>query len=329
MKKIWIFLTLILSLVPMGCKKEKKAKIVVAEVTHSVFYAPQYVALSQGIFQKYGLNVEIILASGADKVMSSLLSKDADIGLLGPEASIYVYKGGRSDYAISFAQLTQKDGSFIVAREDIKDFKLTDLVGKEILGGRRGGMPLMTLTYILNQNNLNPELDNQNANINVRTDIAFSAMAGSFMQGEGDFTTLFEPTASEVSLAKKGYVVSSVGKWTDNVAYTCYQALKSYMDNNEETLIAFTKAIAEAMKWVYEHTDHEVAAAVRPYFTETKQNILESAIRRYRELAAWSPDPYLDEEEFKHLQDIIIASNELDSYVPYAKLVKNLYSKGA
>lgn len=327
MKKVYILILTLLSLTIISCDRKKDNKIVIAEVTHSVFYAPQYIALSEGIFEKNGLEVEIILASGADKVMATLLSKDADIGLMGPEASIYVYAAGKNDYAITFAQLTQKDGSFIVGREKIEDFKLEDLSSKEILGGRKGGMPLMSLMYVLESNGLNPKLDDKNADINVRTDIAFAAQAGAFMQGEADFTTLFEPTATEVELQNKGYVVSSVGKWMKPLAYTCYSSLKSYIKNNKDKIETFTKCIAEAQKWVLMHTDEEVALSIHKYFKETDIDVLTNAIKRYREIDAYSHDPYLDEEEFKHLQDVIIASNELDKYVPFEKLVQNAYIK--
>ena len=308
----------------IGCNKDNK-KIKIAEVTHSVFYAPQYIAMSEGIFEKYGLDVEIFLASGADKVMAALLSGDADIGLMGPEASIYVYAQGKKDYALTFAQLTQTDGSFIFGRENIEDFKLSDLSGKSILGGRRGGMPLMTLEYILKQANLNPEKDNPKANINLRTDIAFAAQAGAFISGEGDFTTLFEPTASDLELEGKGYVLASVGAHTDEVAYTCYSSLRSYIDKNNEQLVDFTYAIAEAIKWVYSHTSDEIALSIHQYFKETKIETLAKSIERYKSISAWSETPYLDKLEFNHLQDIIILSGELDKYVAYDKLVENKF----
>lgn len=324
LKKVIIAITLlIISLFVMtGCHK-KDEKITIAEVTHSVFYAPQYIALSEGIFQKYGLDVEIILTSGADKVMASLLSGDAEIGLMGPEASIYVYLEGRSDYAITFAQLTQKDGAFIVGREKIDDFTLETLKGHSILGGRKGGMPEMTLEYILKEHGLKPEQDNSEAEINVRTDVAFAAMAGAFAQGEGDFTTLFEPTASELEKEGKGFVLSSVGEWTENVAYTCYSTLGSYINQNEEVIVNFTKAIKEAQEWVYNHSDNEVAKSLSKYFEGTDLEILTSSIKRYREIDAWSHNPYLDEDEFIHLQKIMMAANELKEFAPYDKLIKN------
>ena len=328
MKKIYVLLIILITgistLFLTSCEK-KNNKIRVAEVTHSVFYAPQYIAMSEGIFEKYGLDVEVFLASGADKVMASLLSKDADIGLMGPEASIYVYAQGKEDYAITFAQLTQKDGSFIFAREKDDDFKLEDMIGKSILGGRLGGMPLMTLEYVLKEAGLNPEKDNPNANINIRTDIAFAAQAGAFISGEADYTTLFEPTASELELQGKGYVLASVGAYTDNVAYTTYQALKSYMDKNHEQITNFTYAIDEAIKWVMNHSDKEVAESIHQYFKETDISILTKSIARYREIDAWSKNPYLDEAEFIHLQNIIISSGQLDKYMPFEKLVNNKY----
>ena len=328
-KKIYVLLALISvgisTLTLTSCDKKDDKKITVAEVTHSVFYAPQYVGVSEGIFEKYGLNVEIILASGADKVMATLLSGDAEIGLMGPEASIYVYAQGKKDYAITFAQLTQKDGSFIVGREANDNFKLEDLNGKSILAGRRGGMPLMTLEYVLKEANLNPVKDDTTANINLRTDIAFAAQAGAFISGEGDYTTLFEPTASELELAGKGYVLASVGAYTDNVAYTCYQSLKSYMDKNDEKIDNFSKAIAESISWVLTHSSMDVATSIKDFFKETDINVLTNSIERYRLIDAWSHNPYLDENEFKHLQNIIISSGELDKYMPYDKLVVNKF----
>ena len=329
MKRLYVLIALIsvgLSTLCLSSCDKNKNKITVAEVTHSVFYAPQYVALSEGIFEKYGLDVELILASGADKVMATLLSKDAEIGLMGPEASIYVYAQGRKDYAITFAQLTQKDGTFIVGREKDDDFKLEDLSGKSILAGRRGGMPLMTLEYVLKEAKLNPVKDDITANINLRTDVAFAAQAGAFISGEGDYTTLFEPTASELEIAEKGYVLASVGEYTNDVAYTCYQALKSYMDKNDEQLTKFTDAIDESIKWVMKHTANEVALSIHEFFKETDINVLTKSIQRYKDIDVWSINPHLDENEFKHLQNIIISSGELDKYMPYDTLVKNKYT---
>ena len=306
-----------------SCEKEEDNKITIAEVTHSVFYAPQYVAISEKIFEKHGLEVDIILASGADKVMATLLSKDAEIGLMGPEASIYVYAQGRKDYAVTFAQLTQKDGSFIFGREKNEEFKLEDMVGKSILGGRKGGMPMMMLEYVLKEAGLNPMVDEPNSNINIRTDIAFAAQAGAFISGEGDFTTLFEPTASELELQGKGFVLASVGEYTNSVAYTCYQALRSYMDKNTEKIDKFTLAITESLEWVRNHTANEIALSIHQFFSETNIEVLTKAIERYQMIQAWATTPYLDEEEFKHLQEIMISSKELTKYMPYSVLVDN------
>lgn len=320
MKKIYVLLVvLLLSFTVIFMSScEKKNKITVGEVTHSVFYAPQYVAASEGIFERYGLDVEIILINGADKVMASLLSGDIQIGLMGPEASIYVYAQGRKDYAITFAQLTQRDGTFIVGREKINNFTLDELKGKSILGGRKGGMPFMTLEYALKENNVYEE-------VNVRSDVAFAAMIGAFTQGEGDFTTAFEPSATELELNGKGYVLASIGEYTKEVAYTCFQALKSYIAENENTIVNFTNAIAESIDWVKNHTDMEVANSIHKYFQETDINVLANAIKRYRSINVWSNNPYLSTNEYKHLQDIIISSGELNNYMPYDVLVDNKY----
>ena len=322
-----MFLMLILSslslLILGSCKKNDK--IVVAEVTHSVFYAPQYVALSEGFFEEEGLNIEIILASGADKVMASLISKEADIGLMGPEASIYVYAQGKKDYAITFAQLTQRDGTFIFGREKIEDFTLDDLKGHSILGGRKGGMPEMTLEYILKSKGIEIGQNDPTKEVNIRTDVAFAAMAGAFIAGEGDFTTLFEPTASEMEITGNGYILMSVGEETVDVAYTTYQALKSYIEENDVVVKKFTNAILKAVQWTYNTDSMIVAESIHSYFKETNIEILAKSIERYKSIGAWSNTPYLSEEEFIVLQDIVIAAGELDRYMPYNVLVQNKF----
>ncbi len=326
MKKIFTFTTLILITIASlftlsGCDKDDN-KITIAEVTHSVFYAPQYIAASEGFFEEYGLDVEIMLASGADAVMATLISGDAQIGLMGPEASIYVYEQGLSDYSVTFAQLTQKDGAFIVSRVDEADtFDLDYLSGKSILGGRNGGMPCMSLLYVLQQAGLDAKLDDSDAEVNVRTDIEFAAMAGSFYSGQGDYTTLFEPTASMVEQEGYGYVVGAVGDYTDNVAYTCYSSLSSFIDKRYDDVVNFTKAIAAAQEWVLTHTDEEVATSLYSYFSDTDFDLLVSSIARYRSIDAWASTPELTQDEYEYLQDIMINAGELTSYTSYIDLV--------
>ncbi|MFI3252379.1 MAG: ABC transporter substrate-binding protein [bacterium] len=304
-----------------GC--ESSDKIVLAEVTHSVFYAPQYIAASEGFFEDQGLEVEILLASGADAVMATLISGEAQIGLMGPEASIYVYEQGLTDYAINFAQLTQKDGAFIVSRDSTEktSFELSNLSNKSILGGRNGGVPCMSLLYVLQQAGLDAQLDTPSAEVNVRTDIDFAAMAGSFYNGEADYTTLFEPTASMAEKEGYGFVVGAVGDYTDSLAYTCYSAKSSFINGRYDDVVAFTKAIQKAQTWVYEHTDEEVATSLYSYFSDTDYDILVSSIARYRSIDAWALTPELTESEFEYLQDIMINAGELTKYTSYVDLV--------
>ena len=319
-----IFLLAALVLFNLTSKNNTKKlkKVTMAEVAHTIFYAPQYVAIEKGYFKEYGIDLEVILTPGADKVSAAVLSGDAQIGFSGSEATIYVYNGGEKDYLKTFAQLTQKDGTFIVSRKNYKNFKLSDLKGKDIIGGRAAGMPEMTLEYALKQNGIDPKKD-----VNIDTSIEFAAMGGAFMGGQGDFVTLFEPTALQVERQGYGHVVASVGELGGVVPYTSYSARKSYIKNNKEVITNFTKAIQKGLDYVDTHSDKEVAKAIINQFPDTSVNDLTSIIERYKTADSWLDNPYIDETLFKNLEDIIINSGEIKSYVPYTDLIINAYKK--
>lgn len=297
-------------------KDNKLTEVTLAEVTHSIFYAPQYVAIEKGYFEEVGIDIELILTSGADKVTAAVLSKDADIGFCGSEGTIYVYQGGEKDYLKTFAQLTQKDGSFIVSREKIKDFTLEDLKGKEILGGRAGGMPEMTLEYALKENGIDPKKD-----VNINTSIEFASMGGAFIGGEGDFVTLFEPNALELEKEGYGYVVASLGELGGIVPYTSYSARISYIEENKALIENFTKAIQKGIDYVHNHSDEEVAKAIINQFPDTSIEDIAKVVKRYRNIDAWPKTTEFSEDSFNHLQDIMIDYGAIDENVPYAKLM--------
>ncbi|EOC99491.1 ABC transporter substrate-binding protein [Caldisalinibacter kiritimatiensis] len=318
---VLIFMT---STLLIGCQKDKLTTVRLVEVTHSVFYAPQYVAMTKGFFEEEGIKIELSNGKGADKSMTALLSGQADIGFMGPEASIYVYNQGRKDYAINFAQLTQKDGSFLVGREKDPDFTFDKLKGKTIIGGRKGGMPEMTLEYVLKKHDLMPGKD-----VNVRTDIQFAVMAGAFTGGEGDYTTLFEPTASLLEKEGKGYIVASIGKEGGYIPYTCYSATKSYIEENPDIIQGFTNAIYKGMLWVQNHSSEEVAEAIQPHFPDADKDILITVVNRYKEQDTWKPDPVLTEEGLNHLMEIMELAGELDERAPYEKIVTTEFAEKA
>ena len=297
-------------------KKGDMTQITLAEVTHSIFYAPQYVAIEQGYFEEVGIDVELILTSGADKVTAAVLSGDADIGFCGSEGTIYVYNGGEKDYLKTFAQLTQKDGSFLVSREKIEDFSLEDLEGKTVLGGRAGGIPEMTLEYALKQNGIDPEKD-----VEIDTSIDFAAMGGAFIGGEGDFVTLFEPNALEIEQEGYGYVVASIGELGGIVPYTSYSARISFIEENKELIGNFTKAIQKGIDYVHNHTDEEVAKAIVNQFPDTSIEDIAKVVKRYRDIDAWPETTEFSEDSFNHLQDIMIDYGAIDEKVPYAELM--------
>lgn len=288
----------------------------VAEVTHSVFYAPQYIALEQGFFEEEGLDIELTLTSGADNVMAAVLSGDSDIGLSGSEATIYVYNKGEKDYIKTFAQLTQKDGSFLISRKDIKDFKIDDMKGKYIIGGRQGGMPEMTLEYALKQNNIDPKKD-----LTIDTSIDFASMAGAFIGGTGDFVALFEPLATQIVNEGYGYKVAQLGTLTDNVPYTAYNARMSYLKENPEVIESFNRAIQRGLDFVHEKSSKEITDAIMGQFPDTSYNDIKSAVESYLANDTWPKNTTLNEKSFDHLQDIVIEAGFLKEKVSYQDLI--------
>jgi NitT/TauT family transport system substrate-binding protein len=311
-----IFLLFMLDLNKGDNKKDNLEKIRVAEVAHTVFYAPQYAAISQGFFEEEGLDVELILTPGADKVTAAVLSGDAQIGFSGSEACIYVYNAGEKDYLKTFAQLTQKDGSFLVSRQKYDNFTLDDLKGKSVIGGRQGGMPEMTFEWALRQNNIDPIND-----LNIDTSIAFAAMSGAFIGGQGDFVTLFEPNALQIEKQGLGYVVASIGELGGVVPYTSYSARSSYLEKNPEIIEKFTRAIQKGLDYVHNSSDEEVANAILLFFPDTSLNDLAGVIERYRSIDAWPTTTKFSSESFYHLQEIMQAANELNSAVKYEDLI--------
>ena len=297
-------------------------KIQLNEVTRSVFYAPQYVAISKGFFEEEGLKLEITTGQGADKVMTAILAGQSDIGLCGPEAAIYVYNEGKEDYIEVFAQLTQKDGSFLVSKEQTDNFSWQDLKGKTVIPGRKGGVPYMTLEYVLKQNGLNPKTD-----LVLDDSIKFDLMAGAFTGGNAEYVTLFEPTASMTEDAKKGYIVASVGEAAGEVPYTAYCAKKSYIANNKEIIESFTKAIYKGEQWVKEHSAIEIAKAIQEFFPDTTVESLENSVQKYKEIDAWKENPILKEEAFDKLQLIMTEAGELEQKAPYNKIVNNTFAE--
>ena len=308
----------------VGCgnaKKEDLQTIRVSEVTRSVFYAPQYVALSQGFFKEEGLDIALTTGQGADKVMTAVVSNQVEIGFSGPEAAVYVYNEGKENYAVVFAQVTKRDGSFILGRNKDEQFKWENLRGKKILGGRKGGVPEMTLEYVIGKNGLKPNVD-----VNVDTSVQFALMAGAFTGGEGDYVTLFEPTASMVEMEGKGYILASVGEESGEIPYTCYYATKDYIKNNPQVIEKFTRALAKGQKWVQEHTSEEIAKAIAEYFPDTSVELLTKVTQRHKDIDAFMDTPVLKEEAFDRLQDVMMQAGVITQKADFSKVVDNTFA---
>ncbi|MBE5745649.1 MAG: ABC transporter substrate-binding protein [Clostridiales bacterium] len=309
-----------MGLLPLtACKDDDGVKkLQINEVTHSVFYAPLYLADALGYFQEENIEIELTNGGGADNVMSSLLAGEADIGFCGPEAALYVLIGGSSDVPTVFGQLTKRDGSFLVAREKpTKPFQWSDLQGKEVLAGRQGGVPAMTFEYVLKERGVS-------ANLNYG--VAFNMMTSAFEAGTGDYCTMFDPVAYEYEAAGKGYVVASVGEASGEVPYTCFMAKNSWLNKNKDTAEGFLRAVTKAVKYVNENTPETVAPYLTPYFDGTSEASLAASVKRYRDIDAWRTNLTMTEESFNRLQDIIESAGELEQRAQMSKLVDNSYA---
>ena len=322
------FLILFALLALVGCKKhpsgETLSKVTLNEVAHSIFYAPQYVAIQEGYFAEEGIDLNLVTGFGADKTMTAVLSGEADIGFMGAEATIYAYAEGAKDSVVNFAQLTQRAGNFLVAREEDPDFSWQDLKGKKVLGGRKGGMPEMVFEYILKKNNLDPATD-----LSIDQSIDFGSTAAAFSGGQGDYTVEFEPSATALEQEGSGYVVASLGVDSGYVPYTAYCAKKSYIKKNPDVIQKFTNATQKGLDYVNTHSSAEIAAIIAPQFKETDIATITAIVERYKSQDTWKTSTVFTEDSFNLLQDILTQAGELKSPVPYSSLVTTEFSEKA
>lgn len=302
----------------------EKTKVVLNEVAHSIFYAPMYVAIEEGYFQEEGIDLELVTGFGADKTMTAVLSDSADIGFMGSEASIYTYNEGATDHVVNFAQLTQRAGNFLVARQEMPDFTWEYLKGTDVLGGRKGGMPQMVFEYILKQNGIDPAKD-----VAIDQSIDFGSTAAAFAEGQADFTVEFEPGATSLEQEGKGYVVASLGTDSGYVPYTAFSAKQSYLDENPDVIQGFTNALQKGMDFVQAHTPEEIAAVIEPQFKETDLDTITTIVSRYYEQDTWKDNLIFQEESFDLLQDILDEAGELSKRAPYADLVTTEFAEKA
>ena len=307
-----------------GSSDKNLTPLVLNEVAHSIFYAPQYAAIELGYFEEEGIDLTLVNGGGADKVMTALISGDAQIGFMGSEASIYVYQEGSQDYAVNFAQLTQRAGNFLVGREPEPDFTWENLRGKKVLGGRAAGMPQMVFEYILKKHGLDPKND-----LSIDQSINFGLTAAAFTSSDADYTVEFEPFATTLELEGSGYVVASLGTESGYVPYTAYCARKSYMEENPELVQKFTNAIQRGIDYVNSHTSEEIARTIAPQFQETPVEKIALIVERYKAQDTWKEDTVFEQESFDLLQNILEEAGELDERVPYADLVTTEFSEKA
>lgn len=304
-----------------GCHKKKAndlTTIRLGEVTHSPFYAPLYVSIHNGYFEEVGIEIELSMISGANNVSAAVLSKDIDVGFCGPEATIYIYNGGENDYLKTFAGLTRIDGQFLVTREEIDNFEWKDLQGMRVLAGRIGGMPELNFENALKNAGL------KKSDLEIDTSIDFASLVSAFISGEGDAVNLFEPQATMISKMGYGHVVASIGEKSGEMPYTAFNARASYLKDNEELLKSFTRAIAKGLEYCQENSSEDIARVITSEFKDTSINDLVAIVERYKTANAWLKTPFISEEMFENLEDIMIDSKQIDKYVPYSDLIDNL-----
>ena len=307
-----------------NAEREELTKVTLNEVAHSIFYAPQYVAIEEGYFVEEGIKLELVTGFGADKVMAAVLSGDADIGFMGSESSIYAYQQGANDKVVNFAQLTQRAGNFLVSREKMPEFQWEDLKGKDILGGRKGGMPEMVFEYILKQHGMDPDKD-----MNIDRSIDFGSTAAAFSGGQGEFSVEFEPSATVLEKEGTGYVVASCGVESGYVPYTAYSAKESYMKENPQIIQGFTNALQKGMDYVNTHTPEEIARIIQPQFKENDLDTIMTIVKRYQEQDTWKENLIFEQESFELLEDILDSAGELEERVPYEELVTTEFAEQA
>lgn len=300
---------------------DTKVKVTLNEVAHSIFYAPMYVAIEEGYFDEEGIDLDLVCGFGADKTMTAVISGEADIGFMGSEASIYTYAEGATDYVVNFAQLTQRAGNFLVAREEMPDFTWDDLKGHLVLGGRKGGMPQMVFEYILKENGIDPASD-----LEINQNIDFGSTAAAFAEGQGDFTVEFEPGATTLESEGKGYVVASLGEDSGYVPYTAFSAKQSYIEEHPYVIQGFTNALQKGMDYVQAHTPEEIAAVIEPQFPETDLETITTIVTRYYDQDTWKSNLIFEESSFDLLQDILESAGELAERVPYDDLVTTQFA---
>lgn len=299
-------------------------EVTLNEVAHSIFYAPMYAAVEEGYFAEEGIDLDLVCGFGADKTMTAVISGEADIGFMGSEASIYTYNEGSTDYVVNFAQLTQRAGNFLVAREEMPDFRWEDLKGSVVLGGRKGGMPEMVFEYILKQNGIDPETD-----LEINQNIDFGSTAAAFAEGQGEFTVEFEPGATTLESEGKGYVVASLGEDSGYVPYTAFSAKKSFIDENPEIIQGFTNALQKGMDYVQTHSPEEIAEVIEPQFPETDLETITTIVTRYYDQDTWKSNLIFEESSFDLLQDILESAGELAMRAPYEDLVTTEFAARA
>lgn len=326
MKKLAVFVAVLVGLVSVGfagCGGNSKLRV--NEVTHSIFYAPFYAAINLGYFEEEGIEIDLVNGGGSDQSMTALISNSADVALLGPETAVYVVNEGASNTPVIFGQLTKRDGSLLIGRNPEPDFKWSNLVGKEIIGGRRGGSPAMALQYAIEKVN-NLPIGTGPDKVNINLDVAFNLVVGAFEAGTGDYCTMFEPTASEYVVAGKGYVVASVGEECGEVPFTCFMAMRSYINKNEGQIEAFLRAVMKGYNYLMNATDDEIYEALAPSFSTSTRSSIVTSVQTYKRIDAWMSSPAMEESAYNRLLAIMTNAGELDKNVDFSKVVDNSYA---
>jgi NitT/TauT family transport system substrate-binding protein len=295
------------------------------EVLRSLFYTPQYVALRIGAFEQEGIKIAGPKTTwGAQATLTEIVSGNSDIALIGPEAVALTQQAGPDRRLINFAALTNTDGSFILSKTPMPNFKIADLKGKTIVTSGKGSTPVLVLEHLIRQAGLDPAKDVTIRNIPVSANVL-----PSYLEPNTQFGQSFEPGITQMVSQGKGHRVASVGALLGAVPYTAYATTVSYLEKNPKVIQGFTNAIYKALIWTDTHSPQEIAKLIAPDFKNVPEDTIATVVAEYKKVNTWASSPVITPEGMKKMLDLLVGGGILKETAPYDRVVNPTFAQKA